>query len=292
MLDNKLDSALYLLRKINMVNLSEKDQAEYALFYTTAQDKSGLDVDNDSLIRLAYEWYVKHPEDSLYAKCLYYMGKYYMLNDSTEQSVHCFKESYIRAFKQKDMKNGSLALEKLSKVVRDVNPKEAVKYSRKAVLSYNKCRQAKLANKIYLRLNYDEALSFVGHTRKAIEDIRLLLMDAFSLGDSTVLPDVYQDLANFYLDQSLQDCSNFWGDLYVDAEGTILLSAGKILGNIKNWDKIPFESLLKENSLWRKVRGFETNCQKCLFRNICPPISLTDIINNVKFCNSKIYENQ
>lgn len=54
LLDNKLDSALYLLRKINMVNLSEKDQAEYALFYTTAQDKSGLDVDNDSLIRLAY----------------------------------------------------------------------------------------------------------------------------------------------------------------------------------------------------------------------------------------------
>lgn len=207
LLDNKPDSALYLLHKINREKLFEKGQAEYALFYTIAQDKSGLDVDNDSLIRLAYEWYLKHSEDSLYAKCLYYMGKYYMLNDSTEQSVHCFKESYIRAFKQGDIKNGSLALEKLSKLVRDVNPKEAVGYSKKAMLSYNKCRQAKLANKIYLRLNYDEALSFAGQTRKAIEDIRLLLKDAYSLGDSTVLADAYQDLANFYLDLSSKDSS-------------------------------------------------------------------------------------
>ena len=27
----------------------------YALAYTIAQDKSGIDVDNDSLIRIAYE---------------------------------------------------------------------------------------------------------------------------------------------------------------------------------------------------------------------------------------------
>lgn len=205
LLDDKPDSALHKLRKINVESLSNQKRAEYALLFTIAQDKSGLDVDDDSLIRIAYDWYAKHQEDSLYGKCLYYMGKYYMLNDSVEQSVLCLKESYAQALKQKDMKIGSLALEKLSKVVRDINPKAALEYSRKAMSCYDKCKQTKLANKIYLRLNYDEALCFAGYTQRALEDYGLLLGDAYSLGDSTVLADVYQDIANFYLNLGMRD---------------------------------------------------------------------------------------
>lgn len=94
---------------------------------------------------------------------------------------------------------------------------------------------------------------------------------------------------NLFLDDIIRNewlNFNFWGDLYVDAEGFIMLSTGIFLGNIKDWNNIPFENLLKENSLWRKTRKNEANCQKCLFRNICPPISLTEIINNVRFCNN------
>lgn len=55
-----------------------------------AQDKSGIDVDNDSLLRNAYNWYNGKPADSLYAKCEYYMGKYYALNDSSEKRFVAF----------------------------------------------------------------------------------------------------------------------------------------------------------------------------------------------------------
>ena len=48
------DSALSFLNHINQNKLSEEDMAKYALIYYMAQDKSGLDVDNDSLIRIAY----------------------------------------------------------------------------------------------------------------------------------------------------------------------------------------------------------------------------------------------
>ena len=53
----KPDSALAFLNRINQGKLSDEDMAKYALTYYMAQDKSGLDVDNDSLIRIAYDWY-------------------------------------------------------------------------------------------------------------------------------------------------------------------------------------------------------------------------------------------
>ena len=82
--ESKPDSALPFLNRINQGKLSDKDMAKYALIYYMAQDKSGLDVDNDSLIRIAYDWYGEHQDDSLYATTLYYMGKCFLLNDSME----------------------------------------------------------------------------------------------------------------------------------------------------------------------------------------------------------------
>ena len=87
--ESKPDSALAFLNRINQGKLSDKDMAKYALIYYMAQDKSGLDVDNDSLIRIAYDWYGEHQDDSLYASSLYYMGKYFLLNDSMEQAKAC-----------------------------------------------------------------------------------------------------------------------------------------------------------------------------------------------------------
>lgn len=86
------DSALVYLNHINQDKLSEEKLAKYALVYYMAQDKSGLDVDNDSLIRIAYDWY--HQEDSLYAQSMYYMGENYRLVDCIVQAKACFEKSY------------------------------------------------------------------------------------------------------------------------------------------------------------------------------------------------------
>lgn len=117
MVDSLPDSTLALLRKVDCDNLSAKDMAEYSLLFTMAQDKSGLDVDNDSLIRIAYDWFQQHQDDSLYAKCLYYMGKYYMLNDSTEQAISLLTQSSQKSNKIGDLKTESMALEKTVKSI-------------------------------------------------------------------------------------------------------------------------------------------------------------------------------
>ena len=68
------DSALRMLQTINRHSLHGEPLARYALVYSIAQDKSGQDVTNDSLLRIAPEYYSQHPDDSLYARSQYYMG--------------------------------------------------------------------------------------------------------------------------------------------------------------------------------------------------------------------------
>lgn len=90
--------------------LSDLDMAMYSLAYTMAQDKTGIDIDNDSLIRTAYTYYYNRPEDSLYAKSQYYMGKYYALNDSSEKALQCFRKSIVMAKRKHDYDTQCLSL--------------------------------------------------------------------------------------------------------------------------------------------------------------------------------------
>jgi len=80
--DTLPDSAMSVLSHVRKVYLDDEDTAKYALAYTWAQDRSGIDVADDSLIRKAYNHYRTTKKDSLFPRCAYYMGKYYMLVDS------------------------------------------------------------------------------------------------------------------------------------------------------------------------------------------------------------------
>lgn len=216
--DSLPDSTLALLRKVDCDNLSAKDMAEYSLLFTMAQDKSGLDVDNDSLIRIAYDWFQQHQDDSLYAKCLYYMGKYYMLNDSTEQAISLLTESSEKSNKIGDLKTESMALEKLSKVYQVVEPKKSLIFSKKALETYASYQYATLKNRIYLNLNYSEALLACEITRKSVDVALSILPKALVLKDSVVLADVYQDLANSYLYLGYKDSCLFYAKKTYDLQ--------------------------------------------------------------------------
>ena len=218
MVDSLPDSTLALLRKVDCDNLSAKDMAEYSLLFTMAQDKSGLDVDNDSLIRIAYDWFQQHQDDSLYAKCLYYMGKYYMLNDSTEQAISLLTQSSQKSNKIGDLKTESMALEKLSKVYQVVEPEKSLVFSKKALETYARYPYATLKNRIYLNLNYSEALLACEITRKSVDVVLNILPKALVLKDSVVLADVYQDLANSYLYLGYKDSCLFYAKKTYDLQ--------------------------------------------------------------------------
>lgn len=189
------DSALSILDGVKQSSLSKAERARYALVYTIAQDKSGLNVDNDSLLRIAYTYYNNRTDDSLYAKCEYYMGKYYMLNDSMEMAIDCLQKSADAAEKQRDKYTRCLALEKLSRVLRQTNPVKAVGLARLTERTYADLSTASSYNIVYSKLNVCEALLLTDSISQAQYKCEEALNIAKVLKDSNVLSDVYQDMA-------------------------------------------------------------------------------------------------
>lgn len=189
------DSALNVLNCIKQSRLSDAEKARFSLVYTIAQDKIGLDVDKDSLLMAAYTYYSKKTDDSLYAKCEYYMGKYFMLNDSTELAIDCLQKSADAAEKQGDKHTQCLALEKLSRLTRQTNPQKAVEMARLAEKMYMGLPDASQYNIIYHKLNVSEALLFADRISQAENKCKEALAIAKALKDSNVISDVYQDMA-------------------------------------------------------------------------------------------------
>lgn len=192
------DSALAILKTIDKKNLSDKELAWYALIFTKSQDKSGLNVDNDSLIGISYDWYSSRPTDSLYATCQYYMGKYYLLNDSDENAIECFKEAIKASMINKDTSLACLSLEKASRALYLSEPGKALNYAKKASELYSKLHNSTMKNRIYYNLNISNCYAFLNNPRKAVSIAKTNLHFVDESGNSDVISDIYKDLSSFY----------------------------------------------------------------------------------------------
>lgn len=89
---------------------------------------------------------------------------------------------------------------------------------------------------------------------------------------------------------------NYWGDLYINDKGELLQNPISALGNLKDWSNVHFEKLLSDKSLWSMVRKKTRTCSRCLFRNVCPPVSFIEKNLDITFCeifnNENKYANQ
>lgn len=190
------DSALAVLQTLHHEKFSKKEDAKYALVYTIAQDKSGVDVDNDSLLRTAYTYYNSRPGDSLYAKCEYYMGKYYMLNGSLELAIDCLQKSASTAERQKDKYTMCLAFGKLSDALGNSNPIKGLSIAKKADSIYSRLPDVTIINKTYSKLQVSKLYLFTDSLEMAVRTCQEALEFAKQSGDSVCISDTYQDLAS------------------------------------------------------------------------------------------------
>ena len=80
------DSALTVLESVNPDVLKRKrDRAKHALLYAMALDKNYIDVSDDSLARVAVDYYSEHGPEKYKARSLYYLGlAYYYQKDYTK----------------------------------------------------------------------------------------------------------------------------------------------------------------------------------------------------------------
>ncbi len=197
--NHRPESALSLLQTLNRSRFSEAEAAHYALVYTLSQDKSGIDVSNDSLLRLAYNHYRTLPTDSLYSRCMYYMGKYYLLTDSAHAAAHCLHEAERAAAASCDTAVQCMALEKLSTLSHWYAPHQSLQYIDKALSLYAAYSQATFTNRIHLQLAKGENLVYNGRCKEALRLAEHLLPSVLQQGDSALVSNVYQDLSVFSL---------------------------------------------------------------------------------------------
>lgn len=203
--ESKPDSALAFLNRINQGKLSDKDMAKYALIYYMAQDKSGLDVDNDSLIRIEYDWYGEHQDDSLYASSLYYMGKYFLLNDSMEQAKACLEKSYSISDSLHNMNLKCLALDKLIEVEEQLAPYKALNYAKALVKMYESMPNVSIYNKVAAHLRLGETFFSVDSLQQALEEEEKAYRQAKQVDDRNLLSYVRQNLASSFEEMGEND---------------------------------------------------------------------------------------
>lgn len=259
--DSMPDSSLCLLRKMNMEAMSTKDKAKYALLFTIAQDKSGLDVDDDSLIRIAYDWYSLHKEDSLYAKCMNYMGTYYMLNDSVEKAESCLKESYVVADSLNDFKTVGLVLDKLAKIESSYNTSTAVKYAQKELAVYKKLCQIPSENLVYGHLRLSECLMLDNKKQQSLKYAWEAKTIAVLLGDSLVLADCYQNLSNVFEKNDMKDSSLVYAKAAATMHGDNCVSTQLALASAY----INVDSLVQGNIVLDKISLASPKIKYCVY---------------------------
>ena len=192
------DSALRVLQTINRHSLRGKTLARYALIYSIAQDKSGLDVTNDSLLRIAYEYYSLHPGDSLYARSQYYMGLYYSLVDSTKQAEDCLKTAVRYAKDRKEYYTQYLALYSLSRNIRYADARRALDYSKQALDIYSRKCSSNFNNQIILLRDIGEVYILLNREDSALYYMDIALQKAQQHNDTIMISEVVQDKSLVY----------------------------------------------------------------------------------------------
>ena len=82
------DSALAVLESMDRSLLStEADRARHALLNAMALDKNFIDVSDDSLARVAVDYYSKHGDRKYYGRALYYLGLAYYYQEEYNKAI-------------------------------------------------------------------------------------------------------------------------------------------------------------------------------------------------------------
>lgn len=85
------DSALRLIERINPRSLhGKRDRADYGLIYSQVLDKNCVDVDRDTLIRPAVQYYTDRGTPLQRALAYYYWGRTLENADSTARAIEAF----------------------------------------------------------------------------------------------------------------------------------------------------------------------------------------------------------
>lgn len=162
------------------------------------------------------------------------------------------------------------------------------RYSASGIQSIDFTEYPELQNYVSInKIIYNE--SEIVHT-PAIENIPIYSNESITLFKNCVfisvndIMDSHIGMKEIMRNQKLN--ANCFGVLDILANGDIFPHGGhEKICNVHEKDFF-LKSVIKEfeeNQSWRMTRN-KSNCKNCKYRNLCPPISLLELSNNIKIC--------
>lgn len=147
------DSALALVRGIDGQSLPTKSlRARHALLLTMAQDKCYFDIDEDSTILMAYDYYQHHGGRRERLLATYYLGVIRQNAKEYIPAALAFREAEPLAEDVKDYRQLSLIEQHLSRIFAgNYDHVRALEYAEKALNAAEKARESLMAD--YCRLD-------------------------------------------------------------------------------------------------------------------------------------------
>ena len=115
LMHNHPDSALAIMQSVDTTGLSRQHLARYALLMTSALDKNYIEPENDSLIKIALDYYCGQ-NNSQEIGALYYYGQIHYTNKSIDIALPILDMSYEMAMKNQNWYYAGMSARLLSDI--------------------------------------------------------------------------------------------------------------------------------------------------------------------------------
>lgn len=209
------DSALAVLESIDRDDLNTaRTKAHHALLHAMALDKNYIDVTEDSIAKVATEYYKKHGPRRNYARALYYLGKSYYYNEEYDKAILEYSKAEKVAVGCDSLYLGMIYSGKSYTYNCNYNSSQEAYYAQKAyeifsklnISSYTRAALYRLAVSYHNNDEYENALNVYNRIIDESSDVDFVLLQSL-LGKAHTMIEI-EDSDYFVIDNLFRKAHN------------------------------------------------------------------------------------
>lgn len=209
------DSALAVLESIDRDDLNTaRTKAHHALLHAMALDKNYIDVTEDSIAKVATEYYKKHGPRRNYARALYYLGKSYYYNEEYDKAILEYSKAEKVAVGCDSLYLGMIYSGKSYTYNCNYNSSQEAYYAQKAyeifsklnISSYTRAALYRLAVSYHNNDEYENALNVYNRIIDESSDVDFFLLQSL-LGKAHTMIEI-EDSDYFVIDNLFRKAHN------------------------------------------------------------------------------------
>ena len=209
------DSALAVLESIDRDDLNTaRTKAHHALLHAMALDKNYIDVTEDSIAKVATEYYKKHGPRRNYARALYYLGKSYYYNEEYDKAILEYSKAEKVAVGCDSLYLGMIYSGKSYTYNHNYNSSQEAYYAQKTyeifsklnISSYTRAALYRLAVSYHNNDEYENALNVYNRIIDESSDVDFVLLRSL-LGKAHTMIEI-EDSDYFVIDNLFRKAHN------------------------------------------------------------------------------------